>query len=142
MSEDRTEPEGRAGPEEPRAEDRARPEIAAMPRDQRAYVIAMCAIIGAAFAYAACEWGSWPRLTYLPLRGEVTLGGGGAITIVYLGIVAWGVGGLVCGALVGAILCRLAPRPWTERTLHLFGAWAIAALLLAGGYFTWSLWPW
>jgi hypothetical protein len=150
VSEGGTEPAGgvkpgasRTGPAEPRAEDRARPGAAAMPRDQRAYVIAMCAIIGAAFAYAACEWGNWPRLTYLPLRGELTLGGGGgAIAIVYLGIVAWGASGLVCGALVGAILCRLAPRPWAERALHLFGAWAIAALLLAGGYFTWSLWPW
>jgi hypothetical protein len=113
-----------------------------MPRDQRAYVIAMCAIIGGAFAYAACEWGSWPRLTYLPLRGEVTLGAAPGISIVYLGVVAWGLGGLVCGALVGALLCRVAPRPWPERALHLFGAWAISALLLAGGYFTWSLWPW
>ena len=113
-----------------------------MPRDQRAYVIAMCAIIGAAFAYAACEWGTWPRLSYLPLRGELAWSSGGAIAIVYVGIVAWGAGGLVCGALVGALLCRLWPRPWPERALHLFGAWAIAAVLLAGGYFTWSLWPW
>jgi hypothetical protein len=117
-------------------------EAAPMPRDQRAYVIAMCAIIGAAFAYAACEWGNWPRIRYLPLRGEVTLDASGGISIVYPGIVAWGVGGLVCGAFVGALLCRLAPRPWPERALHLFGAWAVAALLLAGGYFTWSLWPW
>ena len=113
-----------------------------MPRDQRAYVIAMCAIIGAAFAYAACEWGNWPRIRYLPLRGEVTLDAAGAISIVYPGSVAWGVGGLVCGALVGALLCRLVPRPWPDRALHLFGAWAVAALLLAGGYFTWGLWPW
>jgi hypothetical protein len=115
---------------------------AAMPRDQRAYVIAMCAIIGGAFAYAACEWGMWRRLTYLPLRGELTLDPSPAIGIVYLGIVAWGLGGLVCGALVGALLCRLVPRPWPARALHLFGAWALAAILLAGSYFTWALWPW
>jgi hypothetical protein len=113
-----------------------------MPRDQRAYVIAMCAIIGGAFAYAACEWGSWPKLTYLPLQGEVTLAPAPAITVIYLGIVAWGLGGLVCGALIGALLCRLVPRPWPDRALHLFGAWALVALLLAGGYFTWGMWPW
>ena len=48
----------------------------AMPRGQRAYVIAMCAIIGGVFAYAACDWGRWPRLTYHPLSGELTLAPG------------------------------------------------------------------
>jgi hypothetical protein len=113
-----------------------------MPRDQRAYVIAMCAIIGGAFAYAACEWSSWPRLTYLPLRGELVLDAGAATSIIYLGLVAWGLGGLSCGAVIGALLCRLVPRPWPAQALHLFGAWAMAALVLAGGYFTWGLWPW
>jgi hypothetical protein len=113
-----------------------------MPRPQRAYLIAMCAIIGGAFAYAACDWGRWPRVTYLPLRGEFTLQPSIAVSMNYLGTVAWGLGGMICGALVGAILCRVAPRPWSERTLRLFGAWAITAILLAGAYFTWALWPW
>jgi hypothetical protein len=114
-----------------------------MPRGQRAYVIAMCAIIGGAFAYAACEWGRWPRLTYVPLANDVTFEPTSAPTAMfYPGIVAWGLGGAICGALVGAILVRLFPRTWPDRVLHLFGAWAITAILLAGGYFTWSLWPW
>lgn len=114
----------------------------AMPRPQRAYVIAMCAIIGGAFAYAACEWGRWPRLTHFPLRGEVGFDGGTGISIVYGGIVLWGLGGLVCGALAGVVLTRLVPRPWSDMVLRLFGAWAITAILLAGGYFTWALFPW
>lgn len=113
-----------------------------MPRQQRAYVVAMSAIIGGAFAYAACEWGRWPRLSYLPLKGEVTFDSTPSIAIVYLGIVAWGIGGLICGALVGALLTKIFPRPWSDLVLRLFGAWAITAILLAGGYFTWSLWPW
>lgn len=113
-----------------------------MPRAQRAYVIAMCAIIGASFAYAACEWGLWPRLTFYPLRDAWSFEVAPGISAVYLGIVAWGIGGLVSGALVGVLLCRIVPRAWPERVLHLFGAWAITAILLAGGYFTWSLWPW
>jgi hypothetical protein len=115
-----------------------------MPRAQRAFVIAMCAIIGGAFAYAACDWGRWPRLTYLPLTGRVTFdsGSSGPTSIIYLGTVAWGLGGAVCGALVGAVLTRLAPRPWPDRVLHLFGAWALTAIVLAGTYYTWSLWPW
>lgn len=117
--------------------------MTAMPRAHRAYVIAMCAIIGAAFAYAACEWGQWPRLVYAPLGDGVTVAErGGPTAMAYLGIVAWGLGGLVLGALLGALLVRIFPRPWPDRALHLFGAWAITAILLAGGYFTWSLWPW
>lgn len=113
-----------------------------MPRSQQMYVIAMCALIGGAFAYAACEWGQWPRLGYLPLQGELTFDAKPGIRMVYLGIVLWGLGGLVCGGLAGAVLAKIFPRPWSPLALRLFGAWAITAILLAGGYFTWSLWPW
>jgi hypothetical protein len=114
-----------------------------MPRWQRAYVIAVCAIIGGSFAYAACDWGQWPRLTYHPMTGELTMTAPiGAITIVYLGIVAWGVGGAAVGALVGFVLCAITRKPWPDRALQLFGAWAITGVLLAGSYYTWNLWPW
>ena len=113
-----------------------------MPRHQRAYVIAMCAIIGASFAYAANVWGQWPRLTYRVLHGDVTFERSSSITIEFLGIVLWGIGGLVMGALVGALLSKIFPRTWSDLVLRLFGAWAITAILLAGAYFTWSLWPW
>lgn len=114
-----------------------------MPRAQRAYVIAACAIIGGAFAYAAAEWGQWPRLRYLPLTGDWGWSSSSAsLAVVYPGLVLWGLGGAACGALVGAVAVRMVPRAWADRTLHLFGAWAITAILLAGGYFTWSLWPW
>jgi hypothetical protein len=112
-----------------------------MPRQQRAYVIAMCAIIGGAFAYAACEWGGWTRLLYVPLRGDFTFTSQNAITILYLGLVLWGLGGFVCGALAGVVLSKIFPRPWSDMVLRLFGAWAITAVLLAGWFFTWSLWP-
>lgn len=114
----------------------------AMSPAHRAHVIAMCAIIGGAFAYAACDWGHWPHLIYLPLQGRLVLEAGAALAIHYLGMVAWGLGGACTGAVVGALLCRIAPRPWPARVYRLFGAWAITAILLAGGYFTWSLWPW
>jgi hypothetical protein len=115
---------------------------AAMSRAHRAYVIAMCAIIGGAFAYAACDWGHWPHLIYLPLSGRIVLEPSTAIAIHYLGLAAWGAGGFCTGALVGASLCRATPRTWPPHVYRLFGAWAITAIVLAGGYFTWSLWPW
>jgi hypothetical protein len=114
----------------------------AMSRAHRAYVIATCAVIGGAFAYAACDWGHWPHLTYHPLTGALTMGSASALAVHYPGLLAWGAGGTSAGALVGALLCRVAPRPWPPRAYQLFGAWALTALALAGGYFTWSLWPW
>ena len=114
-----------------------------MPRWQRAFVIATCALIGAAFAYAACDWGHWPKLSYLPVTGEVTLHpAAGALSMVYLGMVAWGLGGAAVGALVGVVLCAITRKAWPDRVLQLFGAWAITAIVLAGSYFTWSSWPW
>jgi hypothetical protein len=113
-----------------------------MSRAHRAYVIAMCAIIGGAFAYAACDWGRWPHLIYLPLHGRFTLASTSPVAIAYLGLVAWGLGGACTGAVIGAALCRTWPRTWSAQVYRLFGAWAITAILLAGGYFTWNLWPW
>lgn len=114
-----------------------------MPTWQRAYVVAMCAIIGGAFAYTACDWAQWPRLIYHPLTGDIGMTPKvGAITINYLGTFAWGLGGAAVGTLVGAMFCRLANRRWTDRVLHLFGAWAITGILLAGSYYTWNLYPW
>ncbi len=114
-----------------------------LPRWQRAFAIATCAIIRAAFAYATSDWARWPTLAYLPVRGEWTMHAPpGAIAITYLGIVAWGIGGAAIGALVGAGMCALARKPLSDRVILLLGAWAITAILLAGGYFTWSLWPW
>ena len=114
-----------------------------MPRAHRAYVIAMFAVIGGAFAYAAADWGNWPRVTYLPLTGDVVLRApAGALAMPYVGTVLWGFGGAACGALAGVIACNLWKRPLPDRVLLVVGTWAIAALVLAGSYFTWSLWPW
>lgn len=117
--------------------------MTAMPRAQRAFVIATCALIGAAFGYAACDWGQWPRLTYLPITGELVLRAPpGSLVMMYFGIIAWGVGGAACGAIAGVAICSIYRKPLPEQALQLAGAWAITAILLAGSYYTWSLWPW
>ena len=117
-----------------------------MPRWQRAFVIAACAVIGGAFAYAACDWGQWPKLAILPATGELTMHPpAGTLAMSYLGTVAWGAGGAATGALVGAVLCLprvLGRKPWSDRVLQLFGAWSITAVILTGAYYTWNLWPW
>ena len=61
----------------------------------------------------------------------------------YIGMVAWGVGGAACGALSGFGLCAAwIRRRLPDLALQLLGFWAIAAIVLAGGYYTWNLWPW
>lgn len=114
-----------------------------MPRWQRAYIIATCAIIAGAFAYTACDWGHWPKLVFHPMTGEIMMTARpSAIAIGYLGMVAWGLGGAAVGAIIGATLCALVRKPWPDRALQLFGAWAITGVLLAGSYYTWNLFPW
>ena len=116
---------------------------AVAPRWQRAFVIATCAAIGACFAYAACDWGQWPRLAYVPVVGRFTFHvPAGAVSMRYPGIVLWGLGGAATGALAGTAMCAAWRKPWPERALQLLGAWAIAAIVLAGSYYTWNLWPW
>jgi len=110
-------------------------------RWQRAYLVATCALIGATFAYAACDWGQWPRLAYYPLQESTTFAKREGIAMIYWGTMLWGAGGLVLGALVGAILARVV-KVWSTRALQLFGAWAITGVVLAGTYYTWNLWPW
>lgn len=109
-----------------------------MPRWQRAYLVATCAVIGAAFAYAAASWGTWPTLRYFPLAERVGFAGDG-IAMAYGGLVLWGLGGAACGALVGVGLARAVPRAWSTTALRLFGGWALTALVLAGAYYTWTL---
>jgi hypothetical protein len=114
-----------------------------MPRWQRAYIIATCAIIAGSFAYTACDWGKWPRLVYHPITGELSMSSRpSSLEIGYFGMIAWGLGGAAVGAIVGGALCAIVRKPWTDRALHLFGAWAITGVLLAGSYYTWNLFPW
>lgn len=117
------------------------PEVSqVMPRWQRVFVIAAFGLIGAAFAYAACDWGQWPRLAYLPVDGALTMKTPpGAISMMYLGIIAWGIGGALTGALAGVLACAVWTKPLPDRVLQLAGAWAITAILLAGSYYTWHL---
>ena len=82
-----------------------------------------------------------PHLVYLPLQERLVMQPGTAVAMHYVGLVAWGIGGTCCGAVAGALACRVAPRPWPTHVYQLFGAWAITAIVLAGSYFTWSLWP-
>ena len=114
-----------------------------MPTWQRRYVVACAAVVGFCLAYAACDYAEWSRLAYLPHERSWTwiAGPPGAAASTYLGTALWG----VCGAVVagGAVwlAARVVRRGLSSRWLDLAGAWAGAAFLFAGAYYTWNLWP-
>ncbi len=114
-----------------------------MPAWQRTYLVACAALIGFALAYALCDWAGWPRLIYAPVEGSFRLERPpvGRDEISYLGMVAWGLGGALVGGLTALGAARFIRRPLAARWLRLAGAWAVTAVLLAGAFHTWSLWP-
>jgi len=114
-----------------------------VPDWQRTYVVACAAVIGFALAYALCDYAGWPRAVYAPLEGAVHLEPPpiGRNEVGYLGVVAWGAGGAALAALLAFGFGRVAGRPLSSRALRILGAWALTAVLLAGAFHTWSLWP-
>lgn len=116
--------------------------MAAEPRWQRAYTIALAAVIGGALAYALADWGGWTRATYDPYRDRWSWRAGPTPTIGinYYGGLLWGAGGAVVGAAAGALLHRW-PAARTPTARALLGAWAFTSVALAGAYYWWNLWP-
>lgn len=114
-----------------------------MPGWQRTYVVACAAVIGFAVAYALCDWAGWPRAVYAPLEGTLRLERPpvGRDEVSYLGMVAWGAGGALVAGLAALAAARASRRPLASRWLRILGAWALTAVLLAGAFHTWSLWP-
>jgi hypothetical protein len=114
-----------------------------MPMWQRAYAAVCCGMIGFAIAYVFCDWGSWPRLTYFPYErdwGWIS-GPPGLVPMNYLGTILWGVSGLLLGAASAWTVSGLFKRALGKRFIGLLAAWAITAVLYAGAYYTWNLWP-
>ena len=114
-----------------------------MPPWQRFYLTVCCAVIGFVLAYVLCDYAGWPRLTYFPYEREWRFVAGypGAIPMAYVGTWLWGLGGAVAGAIAGDLGGRLWRRPLPSRWSQLMGAWALAAFVYGGLYFTWNLWP-
>lgn len=115
----------------------------ATPRWQRVYAIAVCAVVGGALAYALCDWHQWTRLQLDPYRGTLWWSDGPTRTIPinYYGGLLWGAGGALAGAALGALAIRLWRRPLSPALQSLGAAWALTAVILAGAYYHWSLWP-
>jgi hypothetical protein len=113
------------------------------PRWQHAYLIATLSVIGGCMAYALCTWGGWTRLQHDPYGGSWWWQSGPtqSIPINYYGDILWGLGGAAVGGVLGAAVGRVYRRPLSSSTVNLLTAWAMTSFLLAGLFYTWSLWP-
>jgi hypothetical protein len=114
-----------------------------MPRWQRAYAAVTTGVIGFAIAYVFSDWGGWPRLTYFPYDGAwaLTEGPPGQVPMNYVGTILWGLSGMLVGAAAAWLVTGLVKRPAGKRFTGLMAAWTITAVLYAGAYFTWNIWP-
>jgi len=114
-----------------------------MPRWQRIYLAACGGVIGYVIAYVASDFAAWPRLTYFPRRHAwaVVARAGAPAPMAYYGMLLWGIGGALVAAAIVLLATWGARRAVAPRWLHLFGAWAMTAVVLAAAYFAWNLWP-
>jgi hypothetical protein len=107
----------------------------------RAYVAGCAALIGFSLGYALPIYARLPHLFYDPIERRWALAGTlGPIPMGYVGQLAWGAG----GALIAFVVARLLARQrtdYSERAYVLWGAWALTAVAIVIGYFTWNNWP-
>jgi len=114
-----------------------------MPRWQRIYLAVCGGVIGYVLAYVVSDFARLPRATYFPREHawHVVERVDSPAPMAYYGMLLWGLGGALVAAALVALATKLARAPLARRWLQLAGAWAITAVVFAGAYFTWNLWP-
>ncbi len=113
-----------------------------MSRASRIYFSSCAALIGFALFYALPIYARLPRPFYDPIKRVWTIASQlGPIPMGYVGQLCWALGGaLACGGVAALITSRLKAEPG-ERAWTLWAAWALTAVAVVGGYFTWNNWP-
>jgi hypothetical protein len=113
-----------------------------MSSSDRVYFSGCAGLIGFALAYALPIYARLPHHYYDPVarrwQWAVNVG---PIPMGYIGQIVWGIAGaLVAAGLAAAVLQRRERAP-SERAYVLWGAWAVSAVVIVLGYFTWNNWP-
>jgi hypothetical protein len=108
----------------------------------RVYFVSCAALIGYALCYALPIYAHLPRHHYdavahrwlwTPNAGPVPMG--------YYGQEVWALAGALLCAGIASAITRFSKDPPSERAWFLWGAWAMSALVIVLGYFTWNNWP-
>ena len=113
-----------------------------MNRGERLFFAACAAMVGFALAYALPIYARLPHHFYDPIARRWLLARtAGPIPMGYVGQIVWAIGGaLVAFALTWAIAGR-AKSAASDRAIALGSAWALTAVVIVIGYFTWNNWP-
>jgi hypothetical protein len=111
-------------------------------RAARVYFAGCAALIGFVLAYALPIYARLPSTFYDPVARRWQLAVKlGPIPMGYYGQILWGISGaLVAGGASAALLARRSRAP-SENAYALWAAWALTAVVIVLGYFTWNNWP-
>jgi hypothetical protein len=108
----------------------------------RVYLAACAAVIGFAFGYALPIYARLPRTFYDPVaRRWYWAANLGPIPMGYLGQIVWGVACALIAAGTTMLLTARKKSAPGDRAFVLAGAWALTAIAIVIGYFTWNNWP-
>ncbi len=108
----------------------------------RIYVGACAALVGFALFYALPIYARLPRSFYDPVaRRWFFAANSTPIPMGYLGQIVWGVAGALAAAGVAMAIVARKKSPLSERAFVLGAAWALTAIIIIAGYFTWNNWP-
>jgi hypothetical protein len=111
-------------------------------RASRVYFAACAGLIGFALLYALPIYARLPRTFYDPVARRWHWASNlGPIPMGYVGQILWGIGGGAACALVASLIASTRKAEPEERTFGLWAAWALTAVLVVLGYFTWNNWP-
>lgn len=111
-------------------------------RAARIYFAACAALIGFALVYTLPVYARLPRSFYDPVNRRWFFAANATpIPMGYIGQIVWGVAGaLIAAGATLALTARMQKEP-SERAWALGAAWALTAIAIIIGYFTWNNWP-
>ena len=111
----------------------------------RAYYAACAALIGFALTYTLPIYAHLPRTYYDPVaRRWFFAANSTPIPMGYVGQILWGIAGaLIAAGVTMMVTARLrsSTEGPSERGAALGAAWALTALAIVIGYYTWNNWP-
>ena len=112
-----------------------------MERSERIYFVACAAVIGFALGYALPIYAHLPHHYYDAVHHRwLWTATTGPVPMGYYGQQLWAIAGALLSAGIASLVTRFVSAP-SERAYLLWGAWALTALGVVLGYFTWNNWP-
>jgi hypothetical protein len=110
-------------------------------RGERIYFLVCAALIGFALSYALPIYAHLRHHYYDPLAHRwLWTNNAGPVPLGFYGQQLFGLAGALLAGGVASLVTRFR-KPASERVQLLWGAWALTALGIVIGYFTWNNWP-